>query len=161
MINKQSFVLSALAVGAAVGTLVSVNASALALEGKFGGAYVCEKTPFTRDILRTPLDLVIHANNVQFARPLFNLKGTRVLGSELGTGTIDADGKLHLSSTWTYLGNTAVGDYSGTLTASGGTLIGTQTWTGPQGTSPVIRACTAALVPAPPFAAAARDDARE
>ncbi len=98
MINKQSFVLTALAVG----TLVSANAGAQAVEGKFRGAYVCEKTPFTRDILRTPLDLVIQGNNVQFARPLFNLNGTRVLGSELGTGTIDANGKLHLTSTWTY-----------------------------------------------------------
>jgi hypothetical protein len=151
MINKQSFVLAALAVG----TLVSANAGAQAVEGKFRGAYVCEKAPFTRDILRTPLDLVIQGNNVLFARPLFNLNGTRVLGSELGTGTIDANGKLHLTSTWTYLGKTAVGDYSGTLTPSGGTLTGTQTWTGPQNTTPVNRACAAALVPAPQFAAAA------
>ena len=145
MINKRSFVLAALAVGA----LVSANARAQALDGKFRGAYVCEKTPFTRDILRTPLDLVIQGNNVQFARPLFNLNGKRVLGSELGSGTIDANGKLHLTSTWTYLGNTAVGDYSGTLTPSGGTLTGTQTWTGPQDTSPVSRACAAALVSVP------------
>ena len=151
MINKQGFVLAVLAVGA----VVSASAGAQAVGGKFGGAYVCEKTPFTRDILRAPLDLVIQGNNVQFARPLFNLNGTRVLGSELGTGTIDANGKLHLTSTWTYLGNTAVGDYSGTLTPSGGTLTGTQTWTGPQNTTPVSRACAAALVPAPQFAAAA------
>lgn len=150
MINKQKFVLAILAIG----TFVSANADAQAVEGKFRGAYVCEKTLFTRDILRTPLDLVIQGNNVQFARPLFNLKGTRVLGSELGTGTIDADGKLHLTSTWTYLGNTAVGDYSGTLTPNGGTLTGTQTWTGPQNPTPVSRACAAALVPAQ-FAAAA------
>jgi hypothetical protein len=54
-----------------------------------------------------------------------------------------------------YLGNTAVGDYSGTLTPSGGTLTGTQTWTGPQNTTPASRACAAALVPAPQFAVAA------
>jgi hypothetical protein len=151
MIKKHSFVFAALAAGA----VVSANAGAQALEGKFRGAYVCEKTPFTPDVLRTPLDLIIQGNNVQFARPIFNLNGTRVLGSELGTGTIDANGKLHLTSTWTYLGSTAVGDYSGTLTPSGGTLTGTQTWTGPQNPTPVNRACAAALVPAPQFAAAA------
>jgi hypothetical protein len=147
---KQGPVLAALVVGA----LISANSGAQALEGKFSGAYVCEKTPFTRDILRVPLDLVVQGDNVRFARPVFNLNGTRVLGSELGTGTIDANGKLHLTSTWNYLGSTAVGDYSGTLTPNGGTLTGTQTWTGPQNATPASRACAAALVPAPQFAAA-------
>ena len=51
-----------------------------------------------RRLLRTPLDLIDQRNNVQFARPSFNLNGTRVLGNELDTGTIDANGKLHLTS---------------------------------------------------------------
>jgi hypothetical protein len=135
----------------AVGSLVSANASAQALEGKFRGMYVCEKLPTTRDILRAPLDLVIDGGNVQFARPLFNLDGTRVVGSELGRGTINGDGDLHLTSEWSYLGITAQGDYSGTLKSTGGTLVGTQTWSGPEGTVPISRTCTAALVPAPKF----------
>jgi hypothetical protein len=135
----------------AVGSLVSANASAQALEGKFRGMYVCEKLPTTRDILRAPLDLVIDRGNVQFARPLFNLDGTRVVGSELGRGTINGDGDLHLTSEWSYLGITAQGDYSGTLKSTGGTLVGTQTWSGPEGTVPISRTCTAALVPAPKF----------
>jgi hypothetical protein len=135
----------------AIGSLVSANASAQALEGKFRGMYVCEKLPTTRDILRAPLDLVIDGGNVQFARPLFNLDGTRVVGSELGRGTINGDGDLHLTSEWSYLGITAQGDYSGTLKSTGGTLVGTQTWSGPEGTVPISRTCTAALVPAPKF----------
>jgi hypothetical protein len=135
----------------AVGSLVSANASAQALEGKFRGMYVCEKLPTTRDILRAPLDLVIDGGNVQFARPLFNLDGTRVVGSELGRGTINGDGDLHLTSEWSYLGITAQGDYSGTLKSTGGTLVGTQTWSGPEGTVPISRTCTAALMPAPKF----------
>jgi hypothetical protein len=135
----------------AVGSLTSANASAQALEGKFRGMYVCEKLPTTRDILRAPLDLVIDRGNVQFARPLFNLDGTRVVGSELGRGTINGDGDLHLTSEWSYLGITAQGDYSGTLKSTGGTLVGTQTWSGPEGTVPISRTCTAALVPAPKF----------
>jgi hypothetical protein len=113
--------------------------------------YVCEKLPTTRDILRAPLDLIVDGEGVQFARPLFNLDGTRVVGSELGRGNIDSSGALHLSSEWNYLGNTAQGSYSGTLTPSGGTLTGTQTWTSPDGSAPLRRNCTAAVVPAPKF----------
>jgi hypothetical protein len=130
-------------------------AQARALEGKFRGMYVCEKLPTTRDILRAPFDLVIEGGRVQFARPLFNLNGTRVVGSELGRGTLGDDGKLHLASDWGYLGHTAQGDYSGILTSTGGTLIGTQIWTAPDGAS-VSRTCTAALVPAPRFFSASR-----
>jgi len=152
--NSRVFALAALAVG----SLMSVNSSAQVpvSGGKFRGMYVCEKLPTTRDILRAPLDLVIDGGNVQFARPLFNLDGTRVVGSELGRGTINADGKLHLTSEWSYLGNIAQGDYSGTLTSTGGTLTGTQTWSGPDGAGSVKRTCTAALVPAPKFQTASQ-----
>ena len=115
---------------------------------KICGMYVCEKLPTTRNILRAPIDLVIKGDNVQFARPLFNLDGTRVVGSEMADGTINADGQLHLTSEWSLLGNIANGDYSGSLTKTGGTLTGKQTWTGPQGGPPIVRTCTVALVPA-------------
>jgi hypothetical protein len=143
MMNSRVLPLTALALAS------FVPASAQALEGRFRGMYVCEKLPTTRDILRAPLDLIIDGDGVQFARPLFNLNGTRVVGSELGKGIIDSGGTLHLTSEWYNLGNTAQGAYSGTLTPSGGTLTGTQTWTGPDGSAPLTRNCTAALVPAP------------
>jgi hypothetical protein len=144
MIKTRTLALAALAVG----SFWSANADAQTIQGKFRGTYVCEKLPTTRDILRTPLDLVIEGNSVRFARPLFNLNGTRVVGSEMASGKMDGDGRLHLSSEWSYLGNRSQGDYSGTLTPAGGTLTGTQTWSGPEGTNPISRACTAALVPA-------------
>jgi hypothetical protein len=144
MINNRIFALTALAVG----SVCSAHADPQTIQGKFRGMYVCAKLPTTHDVLRAPLDLVVEGNSVRFARPLFNLDGTRVLGSEMASGTIDGDGKLHLSSDWSYLGVRARGDYSGTLTPTGGTLTGTQTWNGPEGTPPVNRACTAALVPA-------------
>jgi hypothetical protein len=111
--------------------------------------YVCEKLQMTRDILRAPIDLIIDGQKVLFARPIFRLNGQRVLGSELARGSIDEAGKLHLTSEWSLLGNTAHGDYAGTLASTGGTLTGTQTWTGPGGGTSIVRACTAALVPAP------------
>lgn len=64
-----------------------------------------------------------------------------------GPRIVCGDGRLHLTSQWSLLGNTANGNYSGSLTKSGGTLTGTQTWTGPGGGTPVVRTCTAALVP--------------
>jgi hypothetical protein len=147
----------AVAATAAV-SLTSASAGAQTVEGAFRGSYVCEKLPTTPDVLRVPLDMVIRSNEVQFSRPLFNLNGTRVRGSEIALGTIDADSRLHLRSRWTYLNNTADGEYTGTLTPKGGTLTGTQTWTGPAGGEPVIRSCTAALVPAPRFSAASPRD---
>lgn len=135
-------------VAAAVSTAAAAQtAPPQALEGKFRGGYVCAKLPTTRGVLRAPLDLVIRDGKVQLARPLFNLDGTRFLGTELGSGGIDADGRLHVTSTWTYLGNTARGEYSGTLTPHGGTLTGTQTWQGPDGTGSLTRPCAAAVVP--------------
>jgi hypothetical protein len=144
MWNRRLLKIAALVVW----SLVAIGASAQTIEGKFRGMYVCEKLPTTRDILRAPIDLVIKGDNVRFARPLFNLNGTRVVGTEMATGTINGDGQLHLISEWSLLGNAANGDYSGSLTKSGGTLTGKQTWTGPEGTTPVVRTCTVALVPA-------------
>ena len=152
MTNSRISVLAALLAALAAGSFVSANAIAQTPEGKFRGAYVCEKLPLTRNILRTPLDLVIRGKEVQFARPLFNLRGTRVVGSELGAGTVDDGGTLHLRSEWTFRGNIAHADYSGTLTPSGGTLAGTQTWSSRNGGQTVTRTCTAALVPTRPAA---------
>lgn len=94
---------------------------------------MCEKTPGSADILNVPADLAIRGDQVQFARPLFNLRGTRVLGSEMASGSIDPDGAAHLTSTWSIRGITVHGDYRGTLTPSGGALTGIQTWRGLDG----------------------------
>jgi hypothetical protein len=118
------------------------------LDGAYRGTIVCEKIKATPAILRVPLDLQVHGNTVQFARPTFNLDGTRVTGSELGSGTIEADGKLHLTSAWVFGNFGFQGDYSGTLSASGGTFSGTQSWHGGDGIK-ASRSCHAALVPAP------------
>ena len=127
-----------------------------ALDGAYRGTIVCEKIKAAPGILRVPLDLAVRGGDVQFARPTFNLKGTRVTGSELGSGTIDADGKLHLTSSWVFGNIGFQGDYSDTLSASGGTFSGTQSWRGPDGMNG-SRACNAALVPAPKLEHAASD----
>jgi len=123
-------------------------ARAQSFDGTFRGSLVCEKMPATADMLSAPLDMNIRGSNVQFARPLFNLDGTRVIGSELGTGTIDPQGNLHLKSNWYRFGVTFDADYSGALTKTGGTFSGTQSWRDGKNNSGK-RACTAALVLAP------------
>jgi hypothetical protein len=123
-------------------------ARAQSFDGTFRGSLVCEKMPATADMLSAPLDMNIRGSNVQFARPLFNLDGTRVIGSELGTGTIDPLGNLHLKSNWYRFGVTFDADYSGALTKTGGTFSGTQSWRDGKNNSGK-RACTAALVLAP------------
>jgi len=123
-------------------------ARAQSFDGTFRGSLVCEKMPATADMLSAPLDMNIRGSNVQFARPLFNLDGTRVIGSELGTGTIDPQGNLHLKSNWYRFGVTFDADYGGALTKTGGTFSGTQSWRDGKNNSGK-RACTAALVLAP------------
>src|SRR5262249_33621023 len=131
---------------AAFVALICTQASAaLALDASFRGSYVCEQMATTRNILRVPVRLVVDGDSVRFTRPLLDLDGGRV-GVEVARGFISRHGELRLQSRWSLLGNFAHGDYRGTLTPAGGTLTGTQTWTGRGGGDPVVRACTVALV---------------
>jgi len=127
------------------GLLFTTAANAEAIEGPFRGTLVCGQLKTTNNILRAPLGVIIKGSNVMFARPIFNAKGTLVIGSELGSGTLDADGKLHLTATWENGDNGFTADYSGTLTAAGGTLTGTENWHLVEGLTDT-RPCMAALV---------------
>ena len=71
-----------------------------ALADAYSGMIVCEKAPGAADILRVPLDLAVRGKEIQFARPLFNPRGTLVLGSEMDLGSVDAGGKVQMASTW-------------------------------------------------------------
>jgi hypothetical protein len=132
---------------AAAAPMIAGAARAQSLDGPYRGMYVCEKLKISPDILRAPIDLVVSGATVRFGRPLFNWNGTRVTGIELADGTIDG-GKIHLTSEWFARGFTFQGAYDGTLSPSGGTLIGTQSRHGPDGESG-SRTCTAAIVTAP------------
>lgn len=112
----------------------------------YRGVFVCEKQPAAADILHVPADLAIRGDQVQFGRPMFDLRGTRVIGSELGAGSVDGRGAVNITSDWSFRGMSIRGVYRGMLTSSGGTLAGTQTWRGSDGT-PRSRTCQIALVP--------------
>jgi hypothetical protein len=123
----------------------SQASAAIAFEATFRGSYICEQMATTRDALRVPVRLIVDGDTVRFTRPLLDLNGGRV-GVEVARGFISRRGELRLQSRWSLLGNFAHGDYHGTLTPAGGTLTGTQTWTGRGGGDPVVRGCTVALV---------------
>ena len=124
---------------------LAAPSSDVAAPGSYRGMYVCPTMTGAPGIFRIPIDVVIRNGNVEFARPLLNWNGTQVIGNEMAFGTIDADGKVHLTSAWYNGGIIFHAEYSGTLTPSGGTFMGTQTWHSPRGLNG-SRTCTAAFV---------------
>ncbi|HEX3494448.1 MAG TPA: hypothetical protein VHT48_03610 [Methylocella sp.] len=123
---------------------MSHPAAADGFDGTYRGTLVCDKLNTTQFMLRAPFDVIVTGKNVVAARPVFNRKGTVVVGSEIATGTIADDGTIKLSSNWKAGGSSYQGSYGGVLTEKSGTLTGTQAWTMPEGQQ--TRTCTAALV---------------
>lgn len=117
----------------AAGFLLAVPSASFAqqqsIEGAYRGSIVCEHLAGTAGILRGPLDIIVSGMTVMAARPIFNRNGTRVVGNEIATGTANSDGTLHLTSSWTAAQASFKGTYNGTLSATGGTITGTQEWT--------------------------------
>ena len=133
-------------IGFALVSLVAVSrvAAAEALDGAYRGMIVCEKMKNGAGELRAPLDITISGKTALAARPVFNLRGYRVVGSEIATGTVADDGSVKFSSNWSGSGAAYQGSYGGVITAKGGTLTGMQAWTTRDGKQE--RACTAAFV---------------
>jgi hypothetical protein len=133
------------AVGAAIFIFIPMSHLAAAgFDGAYRGEIVCEKLNTAQFMLRAPFDLIIAGGSVVAARPIFNLKGTLVVGSEIATGTVADDGTIKLSSNWKAGAWSYQGSYGGVLSEKSGTLTGTQAWTMPEGQQ--SRSCTAALV---------------
>ena len=133
------------AIGAAILIVASMSYPAAAgFDGAYRGGIVCAKLNTTQFMLRAPFDLVITGANAIAARPIFNLKGTLVVGSEIATGTVADDGTIKLSTNWKAGGSSYLGSYTGVLTEKSGTLTGAQAWTMPEGQQ--NRSCTIAVV---------------
>lgn len=129
----------------------STGAQSPSLNGAYRGSLVCAHLPGTVGILRAPLDIVVTGTTVIAARPIFNRDGSRVVGSEIATGTLGADGAVHLTSAWHAAGGGFKGNYSGTLSESGGTLTGTQVWRrSPGNDGNIPRTCYGAYAKGPP-----------
>ncbi|HTT48376.1 MAG TPA: hypothetical protein VMG39_10300 [Pseudolabrys sp.] len=138
------------AIGLAIVALFSISkvAEADAFDGTYRGMIVCEKLKTSQFMLRAPLDIIVNGKTAIAARPIFNLKGTLVVGSEIATGAVADDGTIKLSSNWKGAAAHFKGSYSGVLTNKGATLTGTQAWTTSEGEQQT-RACTAAVVHTP------------
>ena len=127
---------------------ISQVAMADAFDGTYRGMIVCEKLKTSQFMLRAPLDIIVNGKTAIAARPIFNLKGTLVVGSEIATGTVADDGTIKLDSNWKAAASKFQGSYSGVLTNKAATLTGTQAWTTSEGEQQT-RACTAAVVHTP------------
>lgn len=147
---------------AAVGFFLLGSSAAFAqqqsLEGAYRGSIVCEHLTGTAGILSAPFDIIVSGTTVVAARPLFNRDGSRVVGSEIATGTVNADGTLHLSSSWAAAGASFKGTYSGTLKPTGGTFTGTEEWKrSAEYGGDASRTCYAAYVRSPTPGAQSRE----
>jgi hypothetical protein len=145
--TKEAFMLRKAfeAIGAAILIVASMSYPAAAgFDGAYRGGIVCAKLNTTQFMLRAPFDLVIAGASAIAARPIFNLKGTLVVGSEIATGTVADDGTIKLNSNWKAGGSSYLGSYTGVLTEKSGTLTGAQAWTMPEGQQ--NRSCTIAVV---------------
>jgi hypothetical protein len=127
-------------------TLAHGLAFAKAADGVFRGMIVCEKLKTSQFILRGPLDIIVTDKTAIAARPIFNIKGTLVVGSEIATGKVEDDGTIKLNSKWKGGGSVFEGNYSGVLNDKGGTLTGTQAWTWSTPEGQQTRNCTASVV---------------
>jgi len=115
-----------------------------ARDGAYHGMIVCERLQNSKFMLIAPLDITIAGKTVTAARPIFNLPATRVVATEIATGTIADDGTIYFLSNWHGGGSSFQGNYKGTITEKGGTLTGTQDWTTAEGKQ--TRACSVAVV---------------
>lgn len=122
----------------------SSAAKAEGRDGTYRGMIVCEKLKNSQFMLRAPLDVLVSGKTVIAARPVFNLKGTLVVSTEIATGSVADDGAIKFSSNWHGGASSFEGNYNGAITDKTGTLTGTQNWT--TATGKETRNCTAALV---------------
>ena len=134
------------AIGLVIVTCALMSAAAMAegRDGAYRGTIVCEKLKNSQFILRAPLDVTISGKTVVAARPVFNVRGTLVVASEIATGSIADDGTIKFNSNWQGGGSSFEGSYSCTIVDKTGTLTGTQNWT--TATGKETRNCTAAIV---------------
>ena len=86
----------------------------------------CDKLPWTAAPLYAAVQLSIKGKSATFERDVYSGDAKRKTGVESGTGTIDADGVLHIKTSWVSTTSRFDGNYIGRLSAAGGTLTGKQ-----------------------------------
>ena len=96
------------------------------VDGTFGGTMECAKLPWTAAPLHAAVSLSVKDGNAIFVRDVYADDGKRKAGVEQGTGALDADGMLQLTTSWVSQTSRFDGSYAGRLSAAGGNLSGQQ-----------------------------------
>jgi hypothetical protein len=107
----------------------------------YKGSLECEPLPPGRGTLRTTLTITVRDRNVTAVLSIFDVDGLHEVPLAMAGGTVDAAGVLHLGHTVYTSDAEFRGNYTATLSATGGTLAGTQVWTRTSG-GEVTRTCT-------------------
>jgi hypothetical protein len=122
-----------LAMCSAVYAVMTMNAAfAQSFDGAWKGEISCAKLSFTKGPLKVPMDLTVSGGKATYSRDVLNADGSRIVGTEEGTGTVAADGAISLTAIWKSAAEkpryTYTASYSGNLSGDRGSLRGTQIW---------------------------------
>jgi hypothetical protein len=129
--------------GSVIAIGISFNpAQPQSFDRAYKGSMECDQIPTSAGILRTTLTMTVRNGRVIASAPVFDIDGLHLITSAVAAGTLDAGGVFHLGYTISTRDAEFHGNYSGTLTATGGTLTGTQVWTQATGGESVTRTCT-------------------
>jgi len=88
------------------------------------------------------MSVIVTGNSILFARPIIH--SPQINSNEVAMGTVAGTG-FSMTSSGTEYGTHYEGKYTGTLIASGGTFVGTQSWTIGEG-APQTRSCAGAFM---------------
>jgi hypothetical protein len=129
----------------AIGAPVAGLAQQDGFDGAYKGSLDCEQMP--TGILRASLAVTVRNSRIIVSFDMFDINANRQFVLELATGTVHADGTFHLGDTVYTKDATFHGAYTGTFSATGGTIAGTQVWTrsAAEGDS-VTRTCNGTFV---------------
>jgi hypothetical protein len=112
----------------AFGPSLRFVANAQVLNGAYKGTFDCAKLPWTKGPQHVAIEVDVADGKASYSRSVYNSDNSAVVGTETGTGSVDADGAIRLTGGWHGKRDGYEGIYTGKLTAAGGSLRGTQNW---------------------------------
>lgn len=111
----------------------ATGAAAETPDGTWRGEMNCAKLSFTKGSQKVPVEVVVSGRSVTLARKVWNQDNSSVVGTEEGSGEVDANGEIKISSVWKSTGATPrfafTASYLGRLQIDVGSHSGTQVWT--------------------------------
>jgi hypothetical protein len=90
----------------------------------YKGSLECDQLPPGKGTLRTALTITVRDGNVIAVVSIFDVDGLHEDPLAMAAGSVDAAGVLHLGHTIFRSNAEFRGNYTGTLSAAGGTLTG-------------------------------------